>query len=1048
MGGLPYSLSIASVSTHVSDQTRANSNAQGILPNRAWAFADSIVGSFWMFVFSASGTPLSSDLPYTSLRRLVRHDDRAGGGEHTADTVTNGDFGVGIWVGAVPRIWRTLSCSATCATRHEKGQVNGITQFLAAFSWQAVGDGYRRFVGASVSKCGINDVMLHSVTGYLFEEDSMRTRDRTGAAGARRDGDGATGSQAAASTRERPETSTKLMDLVGLLDHAVKQVPAAGYFWGVVAASATVAIISRINGLNKVTFIAILAAFIAMFIFYVFSRMEKSTDAVVKLVGHALLIISGLAFIFVIITSAWLALSCRPRLIAYLYGVSEVCSGSAAATSVEKKTAIYRGTIRRNGTWEGRDQITPEEASHLGESYEIVSIGDPPRAIEINLKNGSEFCPGGFRSATGDTLESACSSVKACVTQLSYKQDGTVDSETRFDQFGNLLEEMVYPSPSVGQFVDAKFPCDRGRSGIQLLQFERVASGPNKGLDELVRFLDNNRHPKPNDVGNYGWRNAYDGKGHVTTSTALGPQGENWGGGDGVAIYRHEYNDKGLEVARSNFSPDDQPTSDKGGIARQEMLYDKWGNEIEVRFIDLAGKLTLNDVKVAGLQRRFDERGNPIETADFGIDKGPTLNGKGYAGWRSKFDERGNEIEEALFGIDGQPILSKDGYAGWRSKFDERGNKVESAYFGVDGRPLVRKDGYAVELIKYDERGNQIETRYLGVDRNPLPDVHGAAIYRDTYYPTNKKLTEARFGTAQQPILNNEGIAWTQYKYDEHGNEIERAFFGARDRPILSTFGYAGSRAKFDEHGNEIEVAYFGVDDKAILSNDGYAGWRSKFDEHGNEIEVAYFGVDDKPMVSNDGYAGWRSKFDARDNQIEVAYFSIDNKPIVSNDGYAGWRSKFDERGNQIEIFYFGIDGQPTLNNDGYAGQRSKYDERGHQIEVAYFGIDDKPILEKEGYAIAVWKYDSAGREEVRRLFDVGGKPVRASSTGRSIIRTSYDQRNLKTEESSFDELDRAVDRTDEHWSVKQWLYDGNGQLEKTLFRDKAGNEIPPPPSG
>jgi hypothetical protein len=670
-----------------------------------------------------------------------------------------------------------------------------------------------------------------------------------------------------ASAAPRDDRSPTLTGLVSLLDHAVRQVPAAGYFWGVVAANATVAIISRINGLNKVTFIAILAAFVAMFIFYVFSRMEKATDPVVKLVGHALLIISGLAFIFVIVTSAWLALFCSPRLIAYLYGVSEFCSRSTAAAPVEKKTAIYRNTIRRNGTWEGRDQITPEEAGHLGQSSEIVSVGDPPRAIEINLKNGSGFCPGGFLSATGDKLENACSSVKACTTQLSYKQDGTVDRETRFDQFGNVLEEMVYPSPIVGEFVDAVFPCDRGRSGIQLLQFERVASGPNKGLDEVVRFLDKNRHPKPNDVGNYDWRKAYDAKGHVTMLIELGPGGENWGGKDNVAITRSEYDDRGLEAARFYSAPDDHPTSDKTGIARQEMLYDKWGNEIEVRFIDLAGKLALNNVKVAGVQRKFDDRGNPIETADFGVDKRPTLNGKGYAGW---------------------PIVSKNGYAGWRAKFDERGNQIETTYFGLD--------------------------------------------------------------------------------------------------------------------------------DKAILSKDGYAVWRAKYDE--------------------------------RDNQIETSYFRIDGQPILSKDGYSGWRAKFDERGNRIEIFYFGLDGQPTLSNDGYAGQRTKFDERGHEIERAYFGTDDKLILGSEGYAVAVWKYDSDGREIVRHLFDTADKPVKASNSGRSIIRTSYDQRNLKIEESSFDEFDQPVDRIDEHWSLKQWLYDPNGQLTKILFRDKSGQEIPPPTSG
>jgi hypothetical protein len=119
----------------------------------------------------------------------------------------------------------------------------------------------------------------------------------------------------------------KLTLLVRLLDHAGKIVPAARYFWGVVAASVTVGIIAVINGLSWLTVVAISAAIIAMFVFYIFSRIEKSTDVVVKLAGYALIVVTTLAFIFVIVTSGWLALACKPRLLAYLYGVSQVCYG-------------------------------------------------------------------------------------------------------------------------------------------------------------------------------------------------------------------------------------------------------------------------------------------------------------------------------------------------------------------------------------------------------------------------------------------------------------------------------------------------------------------------------------------------------------------------------------------------------------------------------------------------------------------------------------------------------------------------------------------------
>jgi len=98
--------------------------------------------------------------------------------------------------------------------------------------------------------------------------------------------------------------SSKLTLLVNLLDRAVRVVPAARYFGGVVAASVTVGIIALINSLSWLTVVAILAAIIAMVIFYIFSRIEKSIDVVVKLSGYTLIIVATLAFIFVIVTSA------------------------------------------------------------------------------------------------------------------------------------------------------------------------------------------------------------------------------------------------------------------------------------------------------------------------------------------------------------------------------------------------------------------------------------------------------------------------------------------------------------------------------------------------------------------------------------------------------------------------------------------------------------------------------------------------------------------------------------------------------------------------
>ncbi len=81
----------------------------------------------------------------------------------------------------------------------------------------------------------------------------------------------------------------------------------------------------------------------------------------------------------------------------------------------------------------------------------------------------------------------------------------------------------------------------------------------------------------------------------------------------------------------------------------------------------------------------------------------------------------------------------------------------------------------------------------------------------------------------------------------------------------------------------------------------------------------------------------------------------------------------------------------------------------------------------------------------MQRFLDANNKAVKAHDSGRSIVRTTYDRTNLEVFERSYDEFDQPVDRIDEHWSTKQWLYDSNGQFVKMVFRDKAGRDILPP---
>jgi tetratricopeptide (TPR) repeat protein len=113
--------------------------------------------------------------------------------------------------------------------------------------------------------------------------------------------------------------------LTNLLDRGINAVPHVAYALGVVGIGAAVAIISVILGLNRLAFLAIVAMFVAMFLLYIFSRIEKSNDLVVKLAGQLVIVITALAFVAFVGSSVVATILCMPRVFVFLYGLEPAC---------------------------------------------------------------------------------------------------------------------------------------------------------------------------------------------------------------------------------------------------------------------------------------------------------------------------------------------------------------------------------------------------------------------------------------------------------------------------------------------------------------------------------------------------------------------------------------------------------------------------------------------------------------------------------------------------------------------------------------------------
>jgi pimeloyl-ACP methyl ester carboxylesterase len=233
------------------------------------------------------------------------------------------------------------------------------------------------------------------------------------------------------------------------------------------------------------------------------------------------------------------------------------------AAEEKRSVAAFRDVSRRNGVWQGIDPIPKDTLHRLSSYYEVV-YADAKRPIEINARNGSASLTQGFGSITEDSFEGECSAALITTLKISYKQNGTLDSETLLDQGGNVVERIQYPSTSVGQFVDAVFPCDHGRSGIRLVRFERDVAGN----EETLKFIDKDGHPRPSDDGIYGERKSYNGKGREVYITNLGPSGQNWNGKQGFASTRISFNTDDLKLSEEYFTPDNHATTDSRGAAK------------------------------------------------------------------------------------------------------------------------------------------------------------------------------------------------------------------------------------------------------------------------------------------------------------------------------------------------------------------------------------------------------------------------------------------------------------------------------------------------
>jgi hypothetical protein len=175
-----------------------------------------------------------------------------------------------------------------------------------------------------------------------------------------------------------------LTSLGKLLDKAVQADPRVQAAWGLVGIAAAAAIIAFILGLNRLTFIAMIAMFLGMVLIPVVSGI-KSDSRVVKLAsGTTVIVVVGAVAVFVVMSLA-AGITCKPRPFVHFLGLQDACYEPPTRLRISNFKLFDEA--HRQGT--GANSVLTNLAPRSGYYYEIgeaesfaIVVGFVVRGVE------------------------------------------------------------------------------------------------------------------------------------------------------------------------------------------------------------------------------------------------------------------------------------------------------------------------------------------------------------------------------------------------------------------------------------------------------------------------------------------------------------------------------------------------------------------------------------------------------------------------------------------------------------------------------------------
>ncbi len=542
-------------------------------------------------------------------------------------------------------------------------------------------------------------------------------------------------------------------------------------------------------------------------------------------------------------------------------------------------------------------------------------------------------------------------------------------------------------------FDAAGKPSPSASNGCYSIDYLRSDSGLQYGF----RCFGPIGEPIPRKEGYHLWLTDTDSFGNTTLEAYYGTNDEPVLGRQGAHIVKHDW---------QSSSPGSPPNRRIRGVFL--------GTELE--------PVVSSVNKYHMVANSFDPKGNWIAQHHIGIDGAPVADARGAFAYALEYDERGKQLAQTSLGPNDEEIdVPGRTYV---LKRDEFGRETERAYFRP-GREPALFNGIWRYTTKYDSVGRIIQNASFGIDDEPLPA--GLAIEQREYDPwgrTSRILYKDESGRLSP---GPEGAAILEYRRDIRGHITDLVYLGPDRQPVLGQRGWSRQTRSIDTFGRIVSGRYLGPAGEPVEIQTGEHGWRSTYDARGNQIEFAYLGLDGQPKVlGGRGEAAiFRYDYDDRDRQVRQLFFDALGNPATDADGRFGLKFEFDQRGYSKTQVNLGRDGEPAP--DEYGALRFEFDRSptGQTVEERIFGADGLP--RSESYFRLVSQRDRLGNETEIRLYDFNNKLVKSASTGRAIVKSSYNALGKLIVEEAFGIEEEPVDRTDFGWHRKEIQYSDSG---------------------